>query len=512
MLNARPTTRTSLQCLILSACVAVGLSLDARGQDLLEFADDASMSGVAYGSPLDRLPNLLGDFFQPTGQQNATFRPQAAAPTSASGAGVGLGAGATPVVLDAANNRFVYVDGSSQLLVPGNVALGSEFIFFRAVGGGLLTETTNAAGLIGFFGLERVSIDSTSGAQTVTSSVDILSGTAPATVTDPVSGTPFTATPASATLSAVAGTTTTPSLGNVGLLKMASGGSPIPRDRFFFNYNYFESVPLANTASVNQFVPGFEKTLMNGLMSVEARFPFAATLDNDVNVNGSTGTSTGQIGDISVALKSIFSQSDNWLLSGGLQLVLPTAEDLSYSVTDGASTREFIRIENEAVHVMPFLGASYVADGGLFLQGFFQIDVDANGMPVFANSSPFGSGTMSQVGSVNAATMMYLDVSAGYWLVQEPADSTSTLTAIMPLLELHLSRSLTDSDSVNFSPLGSLGREDNFQLLNTTFGMVFEFQHNTTISAGYATAIPGGQDDDFEGEFRLHVSHRFGTN
>ena len=108
--------------------------------------------------------------------------------------------------------------------------------------------------------------------------------------------------------------------------------------------------------------------------------------------------------------------------------------------------------------------------------------------------------------------MMYLDVSAGYWLVQEPADSTSTLTAIMPLFELHLSRSLTDSESVNFSPLGSIGREDDFQLLNTTFGMVFEFQHNTTISAGYATAIPGGNDDDFGGEFRLHVSHRFGTN
>ena len=240
MLNARPTTRSSLQCLILSACVAVGLSLEARGQELLEFADTASMSGVTYGSPLDRLPNLLGDYFQSTGQQNATFRPEPAAPATASGAGVGLGAGADPVVLDAASNRFVYIDGSNNLLVPGNVGLGSEFVFFRAVGGGLLTETTNAAGVTGFFGLERVSIDSTSGAQTVTSSIDILSGTTPATVTDPVSGTPFTATPASATLSATKGTTITPSLGNVGLLKMASGGSPIPRDRFFFNYNYFE--------------------------------------------------------------------------------------------------------------------------------------------------------------------------------------------------------------------------------------------------------------------------------
>lgn len=502
MLNARPTTRTSLQCLILSVCVAVGLSLEARGQELLDFADTATMSPVTPGSPLDRLPNMLGDFFQSTGQQNATFRPEAVFPMNAAG----------PVILDAASNRFVYIDGSNNLLVPGNVGLGTEFVFFRAVGGGLLTETTNADGVTGIFGLERVSIDSTTGAQTVTSSVDILTGTGTEAVTDPVSGTTFNATPNSARISATTGTTTTPSLGNVGLLKMASGGSPIPRDRFFFNYNYFESVPLANTASVNQFVPGFEKTFFSGLMSVEAKFPFAATLDNDVTVNGSTGTSTGQIGDMSVALKSIFSQSDNWLISGGFQFVLPTAEDLSYSVTDGGSTREFIRIENEAVHIMPFLGASYIADGGLFLQGFFQIDVDANGMPVFANSSPFGSGTMTQVGSLNAATMMYLDMSAGYWLVQEPADSTSTITAIMPLLELHLSRSLNDSESINFSPLGSIGREDDFQLLNTTFGMVFELQHNTTISAGYATAIPGGKDDDFEGEFRLHISHRFGTN
>ena len=502
MFNARPTTRSCLQGLILSVCVAVGLSQETRGQELLELVDNTSFSAVQSGSPLDRLPNLLGDFFQATGQTTSTFRPEAVFPMSAAG----------PVVLDAANNRFVYFDGSNNLLVPGNAGLGNEFVFFRAAGGGLLTQTTNSAGVTGFFGLELVAINSSTGAQTVTSSVDILTGTGTQAVTDPVSGTTFNATPNSATLSIRSGTTTEPSLGNVGLVKMASGGSPIPRDRVFFNYNYFERVPLANTTSVNQFVPGFEKTFLSGLMSVEARFPIAATLDTDVNINGSTASSTGQFGDISVALKSIFSQSDNWLLSGGLQLILPTAEDISYRVTDGTSTQEFLRIENEAVHVMPFLGASYIADGGLFLQGFFQIDVDANGMPVVANSSPFGTGTMTEVGRLNGATMMYLDLSVGYWLVQEPADSTSTITAIMPLVELHLNRSLSDSDSVNFSPLGTIGREDDFQLLNTTLGMVFEFHHNTNVSVGYATSIPGGNDDDFEGEFRLHVSHRFGRN
>lgn len=501
MLNARPTIQTRLQYLFLAACAVISLTPVANGQELLEFADDASISSVSPGSYLDRLPNMLGDYFQTGVNSAVTFRPQATLPTSATG----------PIVLDAANNRFVYIDGSNNLLVPGNAGLGNEFVFFRAAGGGLITETTNSAGLTGFFGLERVSINSTTGAQTV-SSASVLTGTGTTAVTDPVSGTTFNATPNSATLAFFSGTTSDPTLGNVGLVKMASGGSPIPRDRVFFNYNYFESVPLASNSSVNQFVPGFEKTFMSGLMSVEARFPIAATLDTDISVDGSTSSSTGQFGDISIALKSIFAQSDNWLLSGGLQLVLPTAPDISYRASDGGAAQEFLRIENESVHVMPFLGASLIADGGLFLQGFFQIDVDANGMPVYANPSPFGTGTMTEVGRLNGATMMYLDASAGYWLVQEPADSTSTLTAIMPLIELHLSRSLSQSDSVSFSPLGSVGRKDDFQLLNTTFGMVFEFQHNTNVSIGYATAIPGGKDDDFEGEFRLHVSHRFGRN
>ena len=505
MLNARPKSSIRLRRLLLSLSLMLGLAPGSLhpgyAQDLFDFSDDASLSAVTADSPLDRLPNLLGDFFQTTGPAASTFRPEAMLPMSATGT----------VVLDAANNRFVYIDGSDQMLVPGNVGLGSEFVLFRAVGGGLLTQTTNAEGLTGYFGLERVAIDSTSGAQTVTSSIDILTGTGTQMVTDPVSGTTFTATPQTATLSVLSNSTTDPSLGYVGMLKMASGGSPIPRDRVFFDYNYFEAVPLASTTSVNRFTPGFEKTFLDGIMSVEARFPFAATLDTDFNVNGETNSSTGQFGDISVALKSILSQGDNWLVSGGLQLLLPTAEDISYSITDGTNTSEFLRIENEAVHVMPFLGASLVADGGLFLQGFFQIDVDANGMPVSANMSPFGTGTMTEVGRLNGATMMYLDMSLGYWLVQASADSNQTLTAMMPLIELHINRSLSDTDQVSFSPLGTIGREDDFQLINTTFGMVFEFEHNTNISVGYATSIPGGKDDDFEGEFRLQISHRLGA-
>lgn len=504
MFYARPTIRTHLYCLISSIGLAVGFSSTANSQDLLEFADSSSLSAVVTGSPLDRLPNLLGDFFQSTGQAPSTLRPEAMAPTPAL-------LGGSTVVRDDPNNRFLYINGSDELLVPFNTVPGTEFVYFRAVGGGTLTQTTNADGVTGYFGLERVSSVGLPGAEVVTGSIDILTGTGTRTITDPVSGSTFSATPESATLSVISNTTTGPSLGNVGLMKISAGGSPIPRDRVFFNYNYFDSVPLARTSSVNQFIPGFEKTFLGGLMSVEARFPIAATLDPDFNVNGTTKSSTGQFGDISVALKSVLSQGDNWLLSGGLQVLLPTASDLSYLITDGTTTREFLRVENEAVHVMPFLGASVVADGGLFMQGFLQIDVDANGMPVLANSSPFGTGTMTQVGRLNGVTMMYLDMSVGYWLIQEPADSTSPLTAVMPLFELHLNRSLSSSDSASFSPLGSFGRETDFQLLNTTFGMVFEFHHNTTVSAGYSTPLQGGNDGDFGGEFRLQVNHRFGA-
>ncbi len=63
-------------------------------------------------------------------------------------------------------------------------------------------------------------------------------------------------------------------------MKLSENTSPIPRDRVFVNYSYFDNVPLQQGGvDVNRFVPGFEKTFFNGITSVEVRAPMASTLD-----------------------------------------------------------------------------------------------------------------------------------------------------------------------------------------------------------------------------------------
>ena len=50
-----------------------------------------------------------------------------------------------------------------------------------------------------------------------------------------------------------------PGSGVVGRMKIAENGSPIPRDRVFFNYSYFDNVLTPGGTNVNRFSPGLRK-------------------------------------------------------------------------------------------------------------------------------------------------------------------------------------------------------------------------------------------------------------
>lgn len=310
----------------------------------------------------------------------------------------------------------------------------------------------------------------------------------------------------------ITNTSANPGFGHVGLVKQAMGGSPLTRDRVFFHYDYFDNVALGPGVNVSRFTPGFEKLIFDDLTSVELRAPFATTLDSDFNINGSTNTSEVEFGDITLALKRVLAQGDNWLVSGGLQLSLPTADDLKYSVTDGTRTGEFLRIENESVHVMPFLGAVVTPCSRSFLQSFVQFDFDSRGRPVLTNANALNGGSLQNSGRLNDATFLYVDVNAGYWLKQAPADSTDIVTGIAPMLELNYNASISDSDQVNFSPLGSIGqfgREVSF--MNATVGCVFELQHSANVTVGYSVPLAGGQDEEYDGHLRVMFAQRFGA-
>ncbi|MCA9051944.1 MAG: hypothetical protein KDA89_24565 [Planctomycetaceae bacterium] len=277
---------------------------------------------------------------------------------------------------------------------------------------------------------------------------------------------------------------------NVGRLKLAENTSPIPRDRVFVNYSYFNDVNLAGGYDVHRITPGFEKTFANGNMSVEMRFPFADTASSTFNANRGPQNAT-EFGNMSVWLKALLAQDSVWTISSGLGITLPTAEDY---IAQGTNNRG-LAVENKAVHLLPFIGGLYTPDDRWFVQGMVQADIDANGNRVFAGPDVAPYSVFAGRASDN--TFLFTDISAGYWIYksQSPYDAVQ---GIAPILEIHHNTTLDNGDAV---PLIGVNAPGSLSVTNAVVGLTTKLRDNKYFTVGYATPI--GKDRQFDGELRL---------
>lgn len=295
-----------------------------------------------------------------------------------------------------------------------------------------------------------------------------------------------------------------PGTSTVGRVKLAENTSPIPRDRVFMNYSYFHNVPLGpRGADVDRFVPGFEKTFFAGLTSIEMRFPFAATLDSNVLSDGPTDTSNFEYGNMSLVSKTLLIQNQVWAFSGGIQVALPTADDVTVSTSGGTP---LVLVENEAVHLMPFVGGLYTPNDRLFFQWFLQVDCNANDNPA-AIRNPF-VGALAPAGGLDDTDFMYLDLSLGYWLYR--GSRCSKISGLAPIFEVHWNSSLEDTGFVEQDGIRVGNNAGQIDLVNLVAGLVIECGGNTSVTAAYTGPAVGDEDRDFDGEFRLLFNHRFG--
>lgn len=487
--------------------------LDNGFTEYLAETSDLTLSTreVSPSRGLWRMPDFMGTLLRLGPQHDVTFRPIATIPTPSTGT----------VVLDAASNRFVYIDGASETLVPGAPSLGTDFVTFVATGGGDINATAGVLpdGTRGYFGLTRITQDAGSGMTTQSlPGFDLLSQTPPGSmtittvgVTNPISTVNYNAEPHTAHFSVTGPSPTNPSFATVGVNRQADGGSVIPRNRVFFHYSYFDSVALGQGIDLHRFTPGFETTLAHGLMSLEARFPIAATLDASPLLNGTVSSNEIEFGNVSLHLKSVLAGGDDWLLSGGLQLTLPTADDYSLLINDRGRSAEFLRLENDTVHLMPFIGLASAPNDRFFSQSIVQLDFDGLGRSVKLAPNALNGGSLTSIGRLNDAAFIYFDSNVGYWLLSDPEVSTRTVTGVAPVFELHSAIPISGADRVGFAPLGSLGTTRDYSILTATFGCVFELWHTTLLQIGYSSPLEGGSNEDFDGEFRAMVSRRFGS-
>jgi hypothetical protein len=290
-------------------------------------------------------------------------------------------------------------------------------------------------------------------------------------------------------------------------VKIAEGESPRPTDRVFIKTNYYNNLnkdrwtdptePIHNV-DLYSYVFGFEKTIMDGRMSLGLRVPFY-TLDaqakdfvvtptvtslgigpnrsptvTPVASPGGPGFTTTQFGNISAIAKAVLMEDTETgsLISAGATLSFPTSS--SKLINPGSSLLAFMQ---------PY-GGFILNRGDFYLQGFSSIT-----LPLASPES----------------IVMFNDFGVGYWLYRSP-NADRWLTAVVPTFEVHVATPLRQADP----SVSIFGLTDGLKLsnvVNLTLGSTFEFARRTTL--GIAAVVPVTGPKPFDLEAIAQLNYRF---
>lgn len=276
-------------------------------------------------------------------------------------------------------------------------------------------------------------------------------------------------------------------MGGSASFNAAENNRATPTDRAYFVYNgYYNAINFAaaGTKSLQNYTLGFEKTFFDGLWSIDVRMPFNSGLDYDSTL---LSTSSGNVGNLSMFMKGLLLRDEDWAISSGLGLGLPTGSDVFIQTLN-----ETVRIENDAVHLMPFLALT-AAPNEWFLQAFTQIDFVASGNAVFEDQR--------NVGSYQDQHIFHADVAIGRWLLREL--DQPLLYGVAGLVELHYASTIHDTDALNtaFTRQLTLSVPANrIDLLNLTSGLHFQLTPLSNFRVGAVAPLRSAPDRMFSSE------------
>jgi len=306
-----------------------------------------------------------------------------------------------------------------------------------------------------------------------------------------------------------------PGGGGGGPMKIADNSSPLPRCRAFVNYNFFShavgtvSTGLGSTPAldVNRYTFGWEQCFAEGRFSVEVRVPFASTIDSQQFINQPAVLGT-QFGHVTTTFKALLLERENWALTGGLSLNAPTSNNfLLQGSSIFSNLRTIAQINDQSIHLLPYLGYLATPSDRWFVQGFVQADFDTRGNDVLLNQ---GTG-LRTVGTVQDQSLLYLDASIGYWLYRDASKSRG-ITGIAPLLELHYTTTMQNADILNYpnSSLPLFGNLYNrFDVLNMTGGLTITLGQRSYITLAGVAPLKNFPDRFFNGEAAVLYNYFF---
>jgi len=270
--------------------------------------------------------------------------------------------------------------------------------------------------------------------------------------------------------------------GLVGHNNFFDNGSPVPHDRVYFFYNHIGDFQgLGAAFDINRYVFGVEKAFCDNLFSVELRVPFAGTADSNQIAGQGLSVDHAEFGNLGLALKAAVCRTSDFLVSVGLGLSFPTADD-SHMFLNGLSV---IAIQNHAVLLEPLLGIAWAPCNRLYAQLGLQFELDPSGNPVRALTI---DGTPYRAGTLRDQDYAFLSGALGYWVYQ---NSNSWLSGVALQGELHYDASFGSQHSVQDGNVMISDLSSHIDVLNGTAGVICNFGQRAGLSLGVSFPLTG---------------------
>ena len=286
----------------------------------------------------------------------------------------------------------------------------------------------------------------------------------------------------------------------------------LPTDRVFATYNHFHNaVELksfdpttggvqSDASHIDQYTIGVEKTFDDGNWSLELRMPFSGGADASVP---SFQFNSDGVGNLSLTLKRLLYIDESLAVAAGIATTAPTGSNANIFIPI-LQTR--ITVENDSVHLLPYIAAQFTPDENWFFHSFAQIDVAANpnGISLSVPGAPTRGGSLSE------QTLMYLDASAGYWWFR--SDDDEGLTGLASILEVHYTTTLNDAQQNDLGTNGFFNAgngQNRFDVVNLTVGAHSEWWQHTSVRAAVVVPLRSENNRFFDSEFQLSLIRRF---
>ncbi|GHT20844.1 hypothetical protein FACS189419_00760 [Planctomycetales bacterium] len=260
------------------------------------------------------------------------------------------------------------------------------------------------------------------------------------------------------------------------------------QNRFFADYRHWNNAAClnGNSQAVEQFTFGLEKRLSNYL-SVELRCPLFGQYGSEQTAGGANPRYETDLeaGNVSLFIKSVLRRTKRWILTGGIGVSLPTAEDARL---DNAA------LENRLYYLAPFMGVQYRPNRDTFVQFVIQSDT-----PLSKNKLHFNADSVK----VDGQAVLRTGIQLGHWLVRNDDCRLGYFAEINYLTATESSFSHSAGTAANYALLspvrageytlsGTLGIPVVFGKVTMTNAVILPLTSDgRSFSAGYNFSLTG---------------------